>query len=230
MNAADSNFDTLLKEAARDLLQEDVDLLHSIDTSKTKVSDKTLQRVRKMIKNYDRGTMWSRVPIVCRRAVAAMLVLCSVSFGLCMSVTAVRAEIVNTVMKWYDDFVAIFYITEQTPPSFIEEYREPVLQLAETEKQIVNKNDEYYVIVYLWNNVPVMMYQQKILTSSSLDVDSEDCVAVDIQVGENAAQLFKYDDGRQSITWHDNKYAYIITVESMSIDPSVLISIAESIK
>lgn len=229
MNASDPNLDALIKAAARDLLDEDLELFHSIDTSKTKMSDKAIKRIRKKIRNYDRESWWSSVPLVCRRAVAAVLVICSISFGFCMSVTAVRAEIVNTVMKWYDEFVAIFFVTEQTPPSVIEEYREPMLQLAGTERQVIVQEITDYIIIYMREDGQSISYQQMVI-SNSANLDSEDCMLTEIKINDKEAQLFTYDNGVRVITWHDNEYAYILSVDPMDIETDVLINIAESVK
>ena len=230
MNASDPNLDALIKAAARDLLDEDLELFHSIDTSKTKMSDRAIKRIRRKIRNYDRESWWSSVPLACRRAVAAVLVICSISFGFCLSVAAVRAEIVNTVMKWYDKFVSVFYVTEQTPPSVIEEYREPMLQLAGTERQVFDQNDTNYIVLYFIDDNRFMWYQQKIITHNSVDMDSEDCTVTDIKIGVYDAQLFEYETGMRKITWHDNEYAYIISLDPCDFTTDTLISVAESIK
>lgn len=230
MNASDPNLDVLIKAAARDLLDEDLELFHCIDTSKTKMSDKAIKRIRRKIRNYDRESWWSSVPLACRRAVAAVLVICSISFGFCMSITAVRAEIVNTVMKWYDKFVAVFYVAEQTPPSVIEEYREPMLQLAGTERQVFQQSVSDYVVLYLFDDGKFMWYQQMIITHNSTDIDNENCIITDIKVGEYDAKLFEYETGMRKITWHDDEYAYIISLDPYDIETDVLINIAESVK
>lgn len=230
MNASDPNLDALIKAAARDLLDEDLELFHSIDTSKTKMSDKAIKRIRRKIRNCDRESWWSSVPLACRRAVAAVLVICSISFGFCMSVTAVRAEFVNTVMKWYDKFVSVFYVTEQAPPSVIEEYREPMLQLAGTERQVLEQNETDYIVLYFIDDNRFMWYQQTTITHNSADIDNENCIIADIKVGEHDAQLFEYETGMRKITWHDNEYAYIISLDPYDIATEVLISVAESIE
>jgi hypothetical protein len=230
MNASDPNLDALIKAAARDLLDEDLELFHSIDTSKTIMSDKAVKKIRKKIRNYDRESWWSSVPLACRRAVAAVLIICSMSFVFSMSVTAVRAEIVNTVMMWYDKFVSVFYVTDKTPPSTIEMYREPSLQLADTEKQVIQQSLTDYIVFYFMDGKPVMMYQQMIIGENTVKLDSENCVVTEIKIKDNYAQLFDYDDGSKAITWHDYQYAYIIKAEPYDYKIDLLISIAESIE
>lgn len=230
MNASDPNLDALIKAAARDLLDEDLELFHSIDTSKTKMSDRAIKRIRRKIRNYDRESWWSSVPLACRRAVAAVLVICSMSFGFCLSVAAVRAEIVNTVMKWYDEFVSVFYVTEQTPPSVIEEYREPMLQLAGTERQVVAETDQLYQIIYSKNAEIMMIYQQMTLTELPTDINSEKCSIHEIMIFGNSGKLFAYENGSFAITWHDNEYEYLLSTFTAEISQEMLVIVAESIQ
>lgn len=230
MNASEWNLDAVIQAAARDLLDEDVELFRSIDTSNVKISDKAEKRIRRKIRNYDRESQWQSVPIACRRVIAAVLVVCSISFGFCLSVAAVRAEIVHTVMDWYDKFVSVFYVSEQTPPSVIETYREPMLQLTGTTRQVVAQTDKQYHIIYEKDSEIVLSYQQMKLTDSSTDVDSERCTVKEIRIHENQAQLFIYEDNRLTLTWHDQAYKYLMVTYATDISQELLVSIAESIQ
>lgn len=230
MNASDQNLDALLKASAKELLGEDRDLLHSINTSETVISPKALHKVRRIIKNYGRESWWASVPIACRRAVAAVMVLCSLSFGLCVSAEAVRAEIANTIMEWYDKFISIFYVTEERPPIVIEEYKEPRLQVVGAEKLVLQQSSTDYIIVYFIDGERFMLYQQMVITDSGTDLDSENCVITDIQISGYNAQLFTYDNGVRTITWHDNEYAYTISIDPTDIEVDTIVTIAESIK
>lgn len=86
MNTSKSNFDALIKASARSLLAEDLELFHSIDTSKTRMSKKAIRRIRKKIRNYDKEPWWSGLPLVCFRAVA-VLVICGISVCLCIIIS-----------------------------------------------------------------------------------------------------------------------------------------------
>ena len=229
MKISDHNLDTLIRAASDELLEDDVNYAKSLDTSTTQISDKAIRRIRRNIRNYDKETWWSNIPIACRRVVAALLVLCTISFGLCMSVTAIRAEIVSTLIKYYDKFIAVFYVYEETPPNLIEDFREPALQLNGTEKQTIVQADTLHMIHYYGENGLEIEYQQLLLTDSSSDVDNKDCSIKEVQINGHIAQLFSYNDERQTITWHDNEYAYIL-FSYYGISPDLIISIAESVK
>ncbi len=229
MNVSDFSLDLLIRASAHSLLAEDIELFDSIDTTNTRLSGKTIRRINKKIKKHEKKSWWEAVPVACRRAVAAVLVACSVSFGLCMGVSAIRGEFVGAVLEWYDKFVSVFYVTEETPPSAIEEYREPRLQLNGTEKQTIARADTLHMIHYYGENGLEMGYQQLLITDSSSDIDNKNCSVKEVQVNKNEAQLFSYEDGSRTIVWHDNEYAYSI-ISYTSISSDLIIAIAESVK
>ncbi len=230
MSLSNNNFDALLKIAAVDLVRKDAEYANSLDTSNTVVSEKTLRKVRRRIRNYDRGAWWSELPLACRRAVAAVLIVCTMSFALCMSIDAVRREIVNTVLEWYDKFVAVFYVAEEVKLEKIEEYREPSLQIAGTEKLVTSQSDTEYSIMYMSGDELLMIYDQHLISDNSFDIDRENnCVQENIKINSRDALIFVYD-GWSSLTWHDNEYYYVITWFAKDIDTEIFISIAESVK
>lgn len=228
MKISDHKLDTLIRAASDELLEEDVNYAKSLDTSTTQISDKAIRRIRRNIKNYDKEPWWNSIPFSCRKIVAAMLVLCTISFGMCLSVTAVRAEIAHTILEWYDKFVSVFYVTDETPPSTIEDYKEPLLMLAGTEKQVIEQNLANYFIIYCSDELPCLTYQQMII-DSMVKLDNEKCTVSEITINGFDAQLFDYDDGSLVVTWSDGQYAYIISMDLSDIESDLLISIAESV-
>ena len=228
MKISDHKLDALIRAASDELLEDDVNYAKSLDTSTTQISDKTIRRIRRNIKNYDKEPWWNSIPFSCRKIVAAMLVLCTISFGMCLSVTAVRAEIAHTILEWYDKFVSVFYVTDETPPSTIEDYKEPLLMLAGTEKQVIEQNLANYFIIYCSDELPCLTYQQMII-DSMVKLDNEKCTVSEITINGFDAQLFDYDDGSLVVTWSDGQYAYIISIDLSDIESDLLISIAESV-
>lgn len=229
MKISDHKLDTLIRAASDELLEEDVNYAKSLDTSTTQISDKAIRRIRRNIRNYDKEPWWNSIPFSCRKIVAAMLVLCTISFGMCLSVTAVRAEIAHTILEWYDKFVSVFYVTDETPPSTIEDYKEPLLMLAGTEKLVIEQNPANHSILYLSNGIPIISYQQMII-DSMVKLDSENCAISNIDINGFDAQLFEYDDGSIATTWNDGQYAYNIVLNNSELGSDLLISIAESVK
>lgn len=230
MSESDNRFDAILKASAKKLLEEDIEIANSIDTTNTVVSKKALRKVRRKIKTQYKDSWWNTVPVACRRTVAAILCVCTFAFCLCMTVAPIRAEFIKIFVNGYEKFAAVFYVSDTKPPNVIEEYREPALQLNGTQKQVVMKDDNYYVILYHANGEQVMMYQQMIITDSSADIDNENCVIYNTLINNTDAQHFCYTDGRTAITWHDDCYTYLIYCYSSNVELDTLITIAESIK
>lgn len=230
MSKGNSNLDALIVSAAHVLVDDAAEYMRSIDTSETVISKSLDKRVHRKIRKHKRDRWWNSVPVTCKKVVATIMVFCTISFAMSMSVEAVREEVWNTILEWYDKFVAVFYVTDETPPSVIEEYKEPTLQLAGAEKQVVVQNKADHVVLYFINGERFMSYQQKVITENTVNLDSENCTKTDLYIGEYIACLFTYDDGIRNITWHDNEYAYIISCDLKEIDISILVDIAESVR
>lgn len=226
-----SNMDALIMSAAHVLIEDTADYMRSIDTSNTVISKKLDKRIYKRIRQNRRENHWNQVPVTFKKIVAAVMVFCTISFALCMSVEAVRENVWNTILEWYDKFVAVFYVTEETPPSVIEEYREPTLQLAGTERMIIVQTDTINEIHYMSQENLVMIYHQKLLTDQSEDFDAEYlCSQEVININGDEGQLFIYDDGLSVATWHDSEYMYSLYVFNTSVDQKMIIDLAESVK
>lgn len=223
------NLDALIMSAAHVLVDDAADYMRSIDTSETVISKSLDKRVYRKIRKHRRDRWWSSVPVACKKVVAAIMIFCTISFAMSMSVEAVREEVWNTILEWYDKFVAVFYVTEETPPSVIEEYREPTLQLAGTDRKSGTQTDIINQIFYMENEAVVMIYQQSIIGNESTDLDSEQCTLQEIEISDAKAKLFTYDNGTKTITWHDGQYMYIIYTY-VEINDDLLINIADSVK
>lgn len=231
MNAADRKLDALLVVAVQDLIDKELEEARSIDTTDVQISERAQRRIRRKIKSYGRESWWAGLPMVCRRTVAAFLIACTVAFGLCLSVEAVRAEIVSTVLEWYDKFVAVFFMAEKEPLEYIEEYKEPTLQPAGTEKQVVMQTEKCYRIVYMVGDNVGGSYQQMVISDESIDIDSEhECIRKTGKVNGCDAVLLEYANGKKNITWHDNEYTYLISSFTDDIDFNTLLYLAESVK
>lgn len=231
MNSSERTLDALLVVAVQDLVDAELETARTMDTTDVEISRRTLRRVRRKIKQHTRKSWWADVPMVYRRAVASVLIACTVFLGMCMSVQAVRAEIASTILQWYDKFVSVFYITNEAPPEYIEEYREPMLQIAGTERRLLGKTESGYYIDYLLNDQIMIVYQQKVILDESIDIDSEnECTRQFIKVNNYDAELFEYTNGERIVTWHDTEYAYIVHSLTNDYNAEMLISIAESVQ
>jgi hypothetical protein len=137
----------------------------------------------------------------------------------------------NTILKWYDKFVAVFHVTDATTPNRIEEFREPTLQLAGTERIVEIQTDALNQIKYMHDDEIGMLFLQKLITNQSVDIDAENgCICESVRIGNTDGTIFMYEDGRKILTWHDNEYEYMINVYLPDIDAVSVIQIAASVK
>lgn len=226
------NIGNILTAYAQMKINQDIEFARSVDTSETVVSKKTIRKVRTEIRNYDRQSRWTELPLVWRRIIAAILIVCTVSLAMCLSVEAIRKEIVNTIVEHFEKFSSIFFIVEnETPPTEIEIFREPALQFAGTEKLVMIEDAAMYAIMYTKQGVPVVQYQQGLITDSSYDVDNEyDCIQSTVTINGFQALLFTYNDGSKILIWNDGEYAYTIVAFTDEVNTDILLSIAESVQ
>lgn len=230
MNTSDNKtLDTLLADNADVLIDKDAEYLRQLDVSDVEISAGTDKRIRRMIKRKAWQETLRTPMLVCKRIVAVFLVVCTIGFAVCMSVQEVRAYMVSIFTQWYDKYVSVYYVTEETPPVVIEKYREPSITFDDFEKHVDAKADTLYFIRYTKNSETVLIYSQTLITDSPHDNSSEDVEMKNVKVNKYDALLFIYDDGITTITWHDNQYAYSIYNYLDSISPDDLIQIAESV-
>lgn len=228
MSVSKKTFGAVLEEAAKELVNDDVRFAHSIDTSKTVVSEKTLRRVRRQIKNYDTTPVRART-LSFRRAVAAVLVVCILSFGLCMSIDAVREKIIDTIIQWYDKFVAVFYVAEDVPLDVIEEYKEPTLFMNGVEKKVLVKNNKFYSIIYTKDGEVIIKYHQMPISATANKINNENCNIEELEINDNEYILYSNENSKV-IVWVDYGYRFVISLYDTNIQLDELLRIAESIK
>ena len=224
-----SNLDVLIYSAAHVLVDDAAEYMQSFDTAGVAISKNLDKQVNRTIKKHTRESWWNSIPPVCRKAAAAVMVYCTISFAMLMSVSAIRAEIVSIFTEWYDQYISIYYVSDNEPMSIVKEYREPKLQIAGTVKAIVEKDDLGLVIIYTKDDEIVMFYQQMLITSSASNIDNERCTITDIEFNGNKGFLFSYTDGRHTLSWSDDEYKYEIVSDLLDVDSAMLIKMAESV-
>ena len=226
-----SNMDALIMSAAHVLIDDTAEYMRAIDTSNTVISKKLDKRIRRRIRQNTTENYWSMVPVGMKKAIAAVLVFCTISFATCMSVEAVREDMWNTILKWYDKFVTVFFVTDATTPNVIVDFREPTLQLAGTERIVEMQTNTLNQIKYMFDDELGMLFLQTPLTNQSVDLDAENsCISETIRIGNADGTIFIYEDGRKTINWHDDEYIYSIYVYHPNIDTASMIQIAASVK
>ena len=226
-----TNLDALIVSVSHALVDDASEYMRSVDTYNIIVSKKLDKKVHRTIQKHSWKNQQNFISLRLRRIVATIMLVCTISFALCMSMQAVREDVWNIILEWYDKFVAVFYVTDDTSPSIIKNYKEPALQLAGSKREIFIKADTIYQLHYTKGEDLIINYQQKIITDSSIDFDSEhDCVQKKVKIHEYKGTAFFYSDGYTIVTWHDKEYVYTIIAYSDIVEIDMLLSIAKSVK
>lgn len=231
MNTSDNKkLDALLIANADVLIDKEAEYLRQLDVSDVEISAATDKRIIRMIKRKSWQEALHTPMLVCKRIAAVFLIVCTILFGMCMSVEAIRIQVFETIVEWFNEYISIIYLFDTEPQITINDYREPELQLAGTERTVIAATDEYYLIYYTKNNNRQVTYQQSIKADNEIRRDNDDCVVEDVYIQDTQAVYIKYKDGKSILTWHDEWYAYTLSGYHEDISLDTLIAIASSIR
>ena len=226
-----ANIDALMVAASVALAEKNSEYLNSVDLSGVCISQKTDTRVLKSIKKEQKSKPTSFYRRISKVA-TILLVISVAALTFCMSVEAVRAELWNSIVTFFEEHIGIHLeVNELDTPSFIETKREPSLQPKGTTSTVIVDNPVAYFVSYTIDEVEVMFYQQSPFTEQSAYTDNE-CVVTDIKVNGNDATLFEYlnSDKCYMIVWFDGQYIYMLDSFSEEITLEELVTIAESVR
>ena len=210
-----------LKAAARLCLDEEVAAFDCIDTAGIKVSRRTAARILRAIR-APRSTFARRFG----RAAACFLIALSLLFAAAMCIEPVRASILNAVLTWKEECVAVRLIPsgEETPPRIYETILPDVPDEWESEEIVCD--DVMVFFVYHTPQGQHASFEQMITDETPVWLDNTDCTVREIFLNNRyGAQLFTYTDGRYSIIW-ENRYTFLVIGKDIDLD--ILLRMAES--
>lgn len=230
MNGKHTIVDALLVASADRLVDDDATYLEAIDTSNTTISRRTEKKILRRIHRSAQSETVHLTPLSVRKVAVAVLVMCTLSFGLCLSVEAIRTEIWRTIVEYYEKYVAVLFVADEAPLSEIADYRKPQEIFPGTEEQVAAQSPDMYIIHYLKDGNLFATYSQLLADDAPVHLDSEECTISQVMIGEFEGQLFTYHDGTVSVVWHDNAYAYLISTFTADVDYHTICKVATSIK
>ena len=226
------SMDLLLYAGASYAGEKEAEWFNDVDLNIT-LSEKADKRIYRKLKRriaYDEKRE-NYLPILesLKRVAVIVMAILSISFAGALSIEAVRVDIYNAIIEWFDKNYRIsFEETPEVATDRILEYKEPQLP-KEYSRYEIKKDEINYVIEYESDSV-LVVYSQKLLENYSSYRSKENTLVEDIQVNGNAGVKEEYTiAGRTtvSITWHDNTYAYSL---SSNLPYEELLKIAETIK
>ena len=225
----DRNLDALILAASDVLIDEDVEYLNSIDVSKTVISPKLDRRIRRRIHRESRKESIAKLMSYTRRVAAVFLVICSISFVLCMSVEAIRTRIWGTILTWFDDHVEIDFVDSANSTAGITAYREPSYYPDGVTAEPDGKTAEKYVVAYMRNDKLAAMYVQTPL-KGDFEKAHKDYEVEAVLINQTSGQIRQHKKGNDLVLlWHDGVYAYKIIGYADDFDKDTLIKMAESV-
>ncbi len=149
--------DMLLYAAVKHAGKNEIEEYNSADTS-VKMSDNAEKRIVKLLhkedrriereqKYIERHTTYYPVREILKRVAVVVLVVMSVGFAGALSIEAVRVEIRNAVVAWFEEYLDIdFKIDEiEQVTDVILEYKEPQLGEEYVRYEIMKSEYKYYI-------------------------------------------------------------------------------------
>ncbi len=203
----------------------------AVDTTNIKVPASCGKRVLRMIEREKHKTAFEKIPNYMKKAVAAVLIICTAAFTLAMSVKAVREALWSTIVEWYKDYIAVSYVVDETPPTTIEEKKEPSTIPDDWVREVKLDTQSMYLIEYTKNDEFILEYSQTILDGNNELYDNRNINIDSITIHENIGSIITLTDkGLCCLIWNDGCYSYLMSYDNSKINLDTVIDIAESIK
>lgn len=223
--------DALIIMSGDVLIKKNYELYQNTDVSGV-IKPKSLdRRVMRNINRENRKKEYGNLYKYLRRCAVLILVVCTVSFAVMMSVEAVRSAVWNAIIEFFDDYLSITYVMDSEVPDKIEQKSEPEIGRPEWEKQVVADNNSMYVVVYRENGEKIITYMQRVIDENNTWFDNENTEIQNIKIGEMSAVLmFRTDMQTYSLSWSDGRYEYSLESHSSEITKEDLISFAKTLR
>jgi len=225
-----NNFDLLLRLAADRVMASDVEQFDSIDTTGITISEKTENKILRMIRRSrtaDTRKIWIRS---LQRVAIIMLVAITATFTAAMCIEPIRAAFVDAIVNWFDDYVSVLFVNDGSDlPTTIEKVYE-ISNLPEGWTSEITYRDDFSVHYIIQGNNEEMIYIQQSIINKKDDflVDNNYLDVSEIALFENiTAFLYEYDENTIILMWQDE---YVFVFSSLSVNKDIIINIAHNFK
>ncbi len=167
---------------------------------------------------------------ICKRLIAAILIISTLIFGGILCIASVREAIWEEITTWCNDYIQFEYTSEEIVEvsNEILEYKEPTVS-EEFERYVAVKNANTYIVEYNTADVNIS-YQQSMLDNYETLLSNNDSNMSTIMINKMEINIFVSDLGvykYYSIIWNDGRYAYSI---NSNLDIDNLLEIIKTIK
>lgn len=224
--------DLLLYAGAAYAGEKEAAWFDDLDTDVT-LSEKADKRIYRKLKRriaYDeKREQYSPILENLKRVAVVVLAILSISFAGALSIEAVRVDIYNAIIEWFDESYRLHFEEEpEITTDRILEYKEP--KLPEDYVRYECKKDEIQYCLEYENENALVIYTQRLLQNYSSDRSNENTRIENIQVNGNDGVKAVYtavEVTTTSIIWHDDIYVYSL---SSDLPYEELLKIAETIE
>lgn len=223
--------DAMILLSAHVLAERNEAELMSVNTSDVSIPVSIERRITHMINKERRKSEYGAVYKVARQVAAVVLIVCSAAFIFAMSVDAVREALWSTIVKWYEDYISVAYVVDDTPPMFIETKKELTAIPEDWTSEVKLDSKSMYYIQYSLGDDVLMTYKQKLLNADEDWIDNENSVIENIKIRNNNGNLITIFDKEFSyLMWNDGCYSYTISFDNSKIERDSVLKMAESLQ
>ena len=223
--------DAMILLSAHVLAERNEAELMSVNTSNVSIPVSVERRITHMIKKERRRSEYGAAYKVGKQVAAVVLIVCSAAFIFAMSVDAVREALWSTIVKWYEDYISVAYVVDDTPPMFIETKKEPTAIPEDWTSEVKLDSKSMYYIQYSLGDDVLMTYKQKLLNADEDWIDNENSVVENIKIRNYIGNLITIFDKEFSfLMWNDGCYSYTISFDNSKIERDSVLKMAESLQ
>ena len=225
------DMDILLYAAASYAGKNELDEFERADESELspKAEKRIFRKIQRRIDYHEKREEFHPVLETLKRVAVIVLAVMSISFVSALSIEAVRSDIYNAVIQWFDKKLGISFDDIPTDaPDRILDYKEPIL--PEGYERFELGKDEFGFSVEYENGDSLITYWQRPLSGYGSFLSNEWTDVEDVNViGYDGIKTVFESHGVTitTIIWKDNEYAYML---SSDLSYEELLRIAESIE
>lgn len=223
--------DAMILMSANVLAEKNSDELLKTDTSDTARPKYLDRKIKRIIRRERRKREYGSWYPVLKNTAAGILIACTVTLAMVMSVEAVRTALWETIMKWFDDYISIAHVTEDEVPTSIETRMQPTVYPNEWESEISGDTEAIYSVRYSCDGKLMVLYYQSLLNDENNWLDNDNIIIENIKVGESDGYLITYiDSANKSLIWSDGDYSFSLSTRYDDITVEILMRMAESVE
>lgn len=223
---AGCSLDSLMTSAVLDIVAEENAAFLALNIDGVELSQRVWKRVQRYASWEKHRPLRQKCLTAARRAAVILLAAGLLFTGVAMSFPTVRAAVWETLVSWYEDYIAVWFDDEEDTPDSIEEEILPTLPAGWKIEKIVSTN-----ILNMFEIVTAdgqqIKYQQMLNEYSEVWLDNEECDVQNILLNDKyEAYVCTYFNGTCQVAW-SNRYGFLLRSDDVSVE--VLIELAENI-